>query len=137
MAKTDPALAVADHDQRRKAEALAALDRLGNAVDVDQLLDQLLAAVLVAATAAPTLAVTPPASAAISAPVAAAAATPAAAATATATIALLAALRGSGNGLDFDCRGRDFGSGVFGFVSHHQNSNPPSRAASASALTRP
>jgi len=27
--------------------------------------------------------------------------------------------------------------GLVGFVSHHQNSNPPSRAASASAFTRP
>ena len=33
-------------------------------------------------------------------------------------------------------RGRLGALGV-GFVSHHQNSNPPSRAASASALTRP
>ena len=27
--------------------------------------------------------------------------------------------------------------GLVGFVSHHQNSSPPSRAASASAFTRP
>ena len=45
MAEADTALAVADHDQRREAEALAALHRLGDAVDVDQLLDELLAAV--------------------------------------------------------------------------------------------
>ncbi|GGB16759.1 hypothetical protein GCM10011380_02800 [Sphingomonas metalli] len=50
MAEADPALAVADHDQRREAEALAALHRLRHAIDVDELLDQLLALVLGAAT---------------------------------------------------------------------------------------
>src|SRR5688572_19366852 len=38
---TDAALAVADHHDRREAEALAALHHLGDAVDADQLLDQL------------------------------------------------------------------------------------------------
>ena len=51
MAEARPTLAVTNHDQRRKAEALAALDRLRHAIDVDELLDQFLAAI-VAATAA-------------------------------------------------------------------------------------
>src|SRR5581483_5942867 len=41
VAETGPALLVADHDQRRKAEALAALDDLRHAIDVDQLVDEL------------------------------------------------------------------------------------------------
>src|SRR5262245_46128865 len=40
-AVADPAAAVADNDQRGKAEATAALYHLGNAVDADQLFDQL------------------------------------------------------------------------------------------------
>ena len=40
-AMADAALAVADDDQRREAEAPAALHHLGDAVDADQLLDQL------------------------------------------------------------------------------------------------
>jgi hypothetical protein len=55
MAEAGPALAVAHDDERREAEALAALHRLGNAIDVDELFDQLLAAIVVAATAATTL----------------------------------------------------------------------------------
>ena len=51
VAEARTALAVADDDQRRKAEALAALHRLRDAVDVDQLLDQLFAAVVTRATA--------------------------------------------------------------------------------------
>ena len=45
------ALAVADDHERRKAEALAALHRFRDAVDVDELLDELLATLIVAATA--------------------------------------------------------------------------------------
>ncbi len=41
VAETDPALLVADHNQRRKAEALAALDDLRHAIDVDELVDEL------------------------------------------------------------------------------------------------
>src|SRR4029079_8444168 len=41
VAETDPALLVADHDQRRKAEPLAALDDLRHTIDVDQLVDDL------------------------------------------------------------------------------------------------
>src|SRR6185503_9736227 len=46
VAETDPALLVADHDQRRKAEALAALDDLRHAIDVDELVDELAIALL-------------------------------------------------------------------------------------------
>src|SRR6185369_1540551 len=42
VAEARAALAVADHHERGKAEALAALHGLGDAVDVDELLDQLL-----------------------------------------------------------------------------------------------
>ena len=37
--EADPALAVTDDDQRGEAEVLAALDDLGDAVDVDDLVD--------------------------------------------------------------------------------------------------
>ena len=46
VAETDPALLVADHDQRRKAEALAALDDLRHTIDVDELVDELAVALL-------------------------------------------------------------------------------------------
>src|SRR5262249_2909713 len=46
VAETDPTLLVADDDQRRKAEALAALDDLRHAIDVDQLVDELAVALL-------------------------------------------------------------------------------------------
>src|SRR3546814_6881763 len=58
VAEADPARTIADHDQRRKTEALAALHRLGNAVDVHQLLDNAVIflftrlAAIIAATAA-------------------------------------------------------------------------------------
>src|SRR6185295_15552084 len=58
VAEAGPALAVADNDQSSEAEALAALHRLGHAVDVDELLDQLLAAVVVAAATAAAAVVT-------------------------------------------------------------------------------
>src|SRR5262245_63417040 len=41
VAEADPALLVADHHQRRKAEAAAALDHLGDAIDVDELVGEL------------------------------------------------------------------------------------------------
>src|SRR5665213_1931104 len=41
MAETDPALLVADDHQRGKAEPAAALDHLGDAIDVDELVDEL------------------------------------------------------------------------------------------------
>jgi len=40
VAEADAALLVADDDERGKAEAAAALDDLGDAVDVHQLVDQ-------------------------------------------------------------------------------------------------
>jgi hypothetical protein len=46
VTETDPAFLVADHDQRRKAEALAALDDLRHAIDVDELVDELAVALL-------------------------------------------------------------------------------------------
>src|SRR5688572_4170316 len=52
VAEAGAALAVADDDQSGEAEALAALHGLRDAVDVDELLDQLLAAVVVASAAA-------------------------------------------------------------------------------------
>jgi hypothetical protein len=60
MAEADPALAVADDDECREAEALAALHRLRDAVDVDQLLDQLFAAIVAPAAAATVVARPPP-----------------------------------------------------------------------------
>src|SRR3546814_19034789 len=39
VSEADPARAIADHDQPRTAEALAALHRLGHAADVHPLLD--------------------------------------------------------------------------------------------------
>ena len=46
VAETDPALLVADDDQCRKAEALAALDHVGHTVDVDQAIDEFAFALL-------------------------------------------------------------------------------------------
>src|SRR5574338_114875 len=75
LAVTEPGatLAVADDDQRRETEALAALHSLGDAVDVDELLDQLLAAVVVTATAATIIAPSATAAVAAAAPATAAA----------------------------------------------------------------
>src|ERR1700754_3148318 len=49
VAESDPALLVADHDQRRKAEALADLDDLRHTIDVDELVDELAVAFFPAA----------------------------------------------------------------------------------------
>src|SRR6201985_1656785 len=46
VAETDPALLVADHDQRGKTEALTALDDFRHAIDVDELVDELAVALL-------------------------------------------------------------------------------------------
>ena len=51
MAEADAALLVADDDERGEAEAPAALDDLGDAVDVDELVDEF-AVALFAVTAA-------------------------------------------------------------------------------------
>jgi hypothetical protein len=52
VAEADAALLVAHHDERRKAEAPAALYDLGDAVDVHQPVDELAVALLAVATAA-------------------------------------------------------------------------------------
>src|SRR5258705_9955257 len=54
VAESDPALLTADHDQRRKAEALAALDDLRHTIDVDELVDELAVALFPAAPVAAT-----------------------------------------------------------------------------------
>src|SRR5689334_8935670 len=95
VAEASAALAVADHHERRETEALAALHRLRDAVDVDELFDQLCAAVLAAATATPPV-VTPAATA-----TATSTATAAAATTATAT-ARTAAFRAIARSRRFD-----------------------------------
>jgi hypothetical protein len=59
MAKADTALAIADHHECRKAEALAALHGLGDAIDVDELLDELLATILILRATATTAVITP------------------------------------------------------------------------------
>src|SRR5690606_25448808 len=147
VSETDTPLAVTDHDERRKAEALATLHRLRDPVDVDQLLYQFLTAVIVAAATAAFVTTTPTATIATTATTAAAAT--AAATTSFARRTLLNRITGrlrlrfAGHGR-LGARGRS-GTGavdyrsflVVVFVSHHQNSSPPSRAASASALTRP
>src|SRR6185503_17315988 len=51
VAETDPAGAVAHHHQSGEAEAAAALDHLGDAVDVDQLVHQVAVLLLAVATA--------------------------------------------------------------------------------------
>src|SRR5690606_29989588 len=124
VAEAHPALAVADDDQCGEAEALAALHGLRHAVDVHERLDQLVAPFLVAPS--PTIVTAAATATAVATP------TPASAATA-AGLALLDSRLGAFGCLDRHA-GLDF---VVGFVSHHQNSSPPSRAASASALTRP
>jgi hypothetical protein len=50
MTETGAALAVADDDERGETEALAALHGLRDAVDVNELFDQLFAALFVART---------------------------------------------------------------------------------------
>jgi hypothetical protein len=78
MAEARTALAVADHDQRGEAKALAALHGLGDAVDMNQLFDQLFAtlvlvvATTIIATAAATAITTAPAIVATTATTAAA-----------------------------------------------------------------
>ena len=48
MAEADAAALVADHDERGEAEAPAALHHLGDAVDVDELVDELAVALFAA-----------------------------------------------------------------------------------------
>jgi hypothetical protein len=54
VAETDPALLIADDDQRRKTEALAALDDLRHTIDVDELVDEFAVAFFPAAPVAAT-----------------------------------------------------------------------------------
>jgi hypothetical protein len=56
VAESDPTLLIADHDQRRKTEALAALDDLRHTIDVDELVDELAVALFPAAPVAATAA---------------------------------------------------------------------------------
>src|SRR5690606_1625964 len=126
-----------------ETEALAALHRLRHAIDVHELFDQLLATIVVAtATTATATIVTPTATAAVvTATTAAAAATTTAAARfagATGLDRIAGGLAlGVGRNRSVGASGRSRGFLVVRLVSHHQNSRPPSRAASASALTRP
>src|SRR5581483_9255771 len=53
VAEADAALLVADDDQRREAEALAALDHLGHTVDMHELVGELAVALLAIALAVP------------------------------------------------------------------------------------
>ena len=50
MAEADPALLVADHHERGEAEASAALDHLGHAIDVHELVDELAVALAIIAS---------------------------------------------------------------------------------------
>src|SRR5216684_1567 len=54
VAESDPALLIADDDQGRKAEALAALDHLRHTIDVNELVDELAVALFPAAPVAAT-----------------------------------------------------------------------------------
>src|SRR3546814_18741426 len=56
MTEAGAALAIADDDERGETEALAALHGLGDAVDMDELLDELLALVRAPPTPTTTLA---------------------------------------------------------------------------------
>ena len=95
MTETGAALAVADNDERGETEALAALHGLRDAVDVDELFDQLLAALFVARAAV----------------------VAAAAATVTPTTATIAAAPATARSAGvFGRFGRRFG--VLNFVSH-------------------
>jgi hypothetical protein len=115
-------LLVAHDDQRSEAEALAALHRLGNAVDVDQLFDQLLAAL------PPDLTAHDRHPAATAATVATAAALPPPPRTPTAPALAFA----------FYSLGRNAGLRLsLSFSSAISELQPASRAASASAFTRP
>src|SRR5207247_435480 len=124
----DVPLPVAHGDQRVEAEPPAALDDLGDAVDGDHVLEDAVAfarraivATLPAAAATPTPAAAPAATTA-----AALASAPAAPAAGGLRVPL------------FDRRRRWLGGGRLALrIVHHQNSNPPLRAPSASAFTRP
>jgi hypothetical protein len=118
MAEADPALAIANHDKRSKTEALAALDGLGDAVDVNQLLDQLFAAFFAIAATTTLAIVTTTAAIAAAAASAVTAATATTAATISATPSFCRrALGGSAiSGSSFNGYSFDF-DGTFGVFS--------------------
>src|SRR5437870_9461580 len=151
-----PSLPVADRDERVEPEPSAPLHDLGDAVDRDHVFEQ---AVAFALTLTPIAALAAPAAAAAAPPAAPAApatpatpatpTTPAASAASAASAArpflhrrfatrmrrlgLLTHARCAGCGDRGRGRGRDFTLLIY----RHQNSNPPLRAPSARALTRP
>jgi uncharacterized membrane protein len=97
MTEADTALAVADDDERCEAEALTALHRLRDAVDVDELFDQLLTTVVLRTTATIVTATTVAVATATAAVVTAAArSATATAATRTTTLLLLVGCRLAG-----------------------------------------
>mgnify|MGYP000719087264 CR=1 FL=1 len=120
VAEADAALLVADHHQGGEAEATATLNGRRDAIDVHQLFDD--AVIFLFALATTIVAVATTATTAFAA----------FAVAATATTATTLRLTGVAGDVTRHVDGID---GVF--VSHDQNSSPPSRAASASALTRP
>jgi hypothetical protein len=109
MAMADPALAIADHDECCKAEAFAALHRFRDAIDMDELFNQLFATLF---SALATTVITTPAIA-ITATASTTACTIAAATSATATGATTLGSRLGGCSFN-----SDFSALVFGFVSH-------------------
>ena len=102
MAETDPALLVADDDQRGEAEAPAALHHLRHAIDVHEAIDEFAVALLAVAIAA---------------------------------AAAFSFTRHFGSSISQIVDGAPARRSVS--VASRQNSRPPSRAPSASALTRP
>src|SRR5438552_6065386 len=140
----DATLPVAHGDQGIEAEAPAAFDNLGDAIDRDHVLEDAVAFARRAVIAPlPTPAATAAAAAAATAATtttAPLASTTPAAATATTTTATTA-FRGPrlfATRRDGFRRGGDRGRRGFAFLVHrHQNSNPPLRAPSATAFTRP
>src|SRR5438309_6188628 len=131
----DVPLSVAHGDQRIEAEPPAALDDLGDAVDGDHVLEDAVAfarRAIVATLPAAAAATTPPAApaATTAAALAPATAAPTATTAATATGGLHVPL--------LDRRRSRLGGGRLALrIVHHQNSNPPLRAPSATAFTRP
>jgi hypothetical protein len=100
MTETGPALAVADDHKRSKAEALAALHRFRDTVDVEELFDKLLATVVVAAATA------------ASAPIISASTIAAAAITATPTSSAARAARATALMLSWSLGRRSFGRSI-------------------------
>src|SRR6266513_2689891 len=148
----DPSLPIADGDERVEPEAPAALDDLGDAVDRDHVLDEAIPFTLplpaVAplpappraappATTAPPPATTPPTTATSTTSTSTSTPTPAAARRFL-NYRFAAGVRRFGFfALAGAPRRRDRRRRVTLLIGRHQNSNPPLRAPSATALTRP